>query len=64
MPTPVPLPLPGFDDLSVDEKIDYMHSLWDRIPASPDSIPVPEWHGEILDERLKELEANPDEHSP
>jgi putative addiction module component (TIGR02574 family) len=33
---------------------------WDRIAASPESIPVPDWHREILDERLKDLEANPD----
>ena len=32
---PVPLPPPGFDDLSVDEKIDYLQSLWDRIAATP-----------------------------
>ena len=34
MPKPVPLPPPGFDDLSVDEKIDYLQSLWDRIAAT------------------------------
>jgi putative addiction module component (TIGR02574 family) len=56
---PVPLPPPGFDDLSVEEKIDYVQSLWNRIAASPDTIPVPDWHREILDERLKDLEANP-----
>ena len=56
---PVSLPPPGFDDLSVEEKIDYLQSLWDRIAASPDTIPVPDWHREILDERLKDLEANP-----
>jgi Putative addiction module component len=33
--------------------------LWNGA-ASPDSIPVLDWHREILDERLKELEANPD----
>jgi putative addiction module component (TIGR02574 family) len=59
MPKPVPLPLPGFDDLSVDEKIDYLQSLWDRIAATPETIPVPEWHREILDERLKDLKADP-----
>jgi hypothetical protein len=26
MAKPVPLPPPGFDDLSVDEKIDYLHN--------------------------------------
>lgn len=60
MPKPVPLPPPGFDELSVDEKIDYLQSLWDRIAASPETIPVPDRHGEILDKRLKDLEADPD----
>ena len=59
MPNPVPLPPPGFDDLSVDEKIDYLQSLWDRIAATPETVPVPDWHREIIDERLKDLEANP-----
>jgi len=36
MPKPVPLPPPSFDDLSVDEKIDYLQSLWDRIAATPE----------------------------
>jgi putative addiction module component (TIGR02574 family) len=57
---PVPFPPPGFDDLSVDEQIEYIESLWDRIAAVPEQVPSPEWHREILDERLKEFEANPD----
>jgi putative addiction module component (TIGR02574 family) len=60
MAKPIPLPPPGFDDLSVDEKIDYLQSLWDRIAATPETVAVPEWHREIIDERVKELEANPD----
>jgi putative addiction module component (TIGR02574 family) len=60
MPKRVPLPPPGFDDLSVDEKIDYVQSLWDRIAASPEAISAREWHREILDQRVKDLEANPD----
>ena len=30
----VPIPPPGFDDLSVDEQIDFVQSLWDRIAAT------------------------------
>jgi len=60
MSKPVPLPPPGFDQLSVDEQIDYVQSLWDRIAASSDQVPVPEWHREILSERLKEHDRNPD----
>ena len=59
MAKPIPLPPPGFDDLSVDEKIDYLQWLWDRIAATPETVPVPDWHREIIDERLKDLEANP-----
>lgn len=59
MAKPVPLPPPGFDDLSVDEKIDYLQSLWDRIAATAETIPVPDWHRQILDERLNDLEADP-----
>lgn len=36
MPKPVPLP-PGFDGLSVVEKIDYLQSLWERVAASPET---------------------------
>lgn len=32
MPKLVPNPPPGFDDLSVDEKIDYVESLWEGLP--------------------------------
>jgi putative addiction module component (TIGR02574 family) len=60
MPKPVPLPPPGFDEMSIDEKIDYLQSLWDRIAANPETIPVPGWHREILDQRLNDLEADPD----
>jgi hypothetical protein len=46
MAKPVPLPPPGFDNLSVDEKIDYLQSLWNRIAATPETIPAPDWHRE------------------
>jgi hypothetical protein len=40
MPKPVPLPPRGFDDLSVDQKINYSQSLWNRIAAIPETIPT------------------------
>lgn len=48
----LPLPPPGFDALSIDEQIDYVQSLWDHIAARPEDVPVPDWHREILAERL------------
>ncbi len=60
MPEPVAIPPPGFDELSVEEQIDYVQSLWERIAATPDQVPVPDWHRDVLDERLKDYEATPD----
>ena len=49
----VPNPPPGFDDLSVEDKFNYVQSLWDRITAKPESVPVPQWHIELIEERLR-----------
>jgi hypothetical protein len=59
MPEPVPATAARLDDLSVDEKIDYLQSLRDRIAATPETIPGADWHQEILDERLSDLKADP-----
>src|SRR2546421_12008768 len=48
----LPLPPPGFDALSVQEQIDYVQSLWDHIAARPEQVPVPDWHREIIAQRL------------
>lgn len=59
MPKPIPSPPPGFDELSVDERIDFVQSLWDRIASTHEQVPVPEWHQRILRERLESYRANP-----
>lgn len=58
------MPPPGFDDLEIGEQIDYVQALWDRIAAKDDRVPVPDWHREVLDERLADLEANPEASRP
>jgi putative addiction module component (TIGR02574 family) len=57
-------PPAGFDDLPVEQQIDYVQALWDRIAAKEDQVPVPEWHRAILEERLAEYEANPNDGRP
>ena len=44
-------PPAGFDELSVEEKLDYVESLWDRIAARPETVPVPDWHLEVIEQR-------------
>jgi putative addiction module component (TIGR02574 family) len=60
----LPVPPPGFDDLEVGEQIDYVQALWDQIAAKGDRVPVPDWHRDVLDERLADLEANPEDGRP
>ena len=64
MPHSLPLPPPGFDDLPVDEQIDYVQSLWDHIAASVDQGPLHEWQQAILEERLAAHRRAPQESRP
>lgn len=59
MGDPVPIPPPGFEGLSIEEKIEYVQSLWDRIASDVDTVPLADWQKQLLDERLKDLEENP-----
>lgn len=45
-------PPEGFDELSREEQIEYVQSLWNRIAAAEDEIDVPQWHRTILEKRL------------
>lgn len=47
----------GFEELSTDEHIEYVQNLWGRILSRTEhGVAVPEWHREVLDERLKSRE--------
>ncbi len=59
MSNSVQVPPPGFDDLTVDEQIDYVQELWNRVAARPEDVPVPDWHRKLVDERLREHRDNP-----
>ena len=61
MPEAVPNPPPGFDELPVEEKIDYVQSLWERIVATPQQVPFPNWHLRVLDERLEAYRTEPEQ---
>lgn len=52
MSSKVPFPPPGFDDLSADEQADYASELWDRVTEREPEVSVPDWHMEIVRERM------------
>jgi putative addiction module component (TIGR02574 family) len=63
MAQPLPLPPSGFDELAVEDKIDYVQALWDRIATSTDHIPLYEWQRQLLAERLAAHRASDGEEA-
>ena len=53
-----------FDALPVDEQIEYVQRLWERIAASADPMTAPGWHLEVVRERLAAHQASPEEALP
>jgi len=41
-----------FDALPIEEQLDYVQTLWERIARRPESLPVPDWHRTLIRERL------------
>ena len=64
MAKPVKLPPPGFEDLSIEEKIDYVQSLWDHIAADISTVPLTEWQRQVLERRVAAYEKDPDAGVP
>jgi putative addiction module component (TIGR02574 family) len=59
-PVKIPeLPPPGFDELSTQEKIEYVQSLWDYISSDADTMPLTDWQKQILSQRLAAFERDP-----
>ncbi len=54
----------AFQDLSAEERIQYVQDLWDFIAQSPADVPVPQAHKHLLDERLDVLETASDQGRP
>ena len=57
----LPMPPPGFEDLPIEDQIDSVQGLWDHIAVSAGNVPLHEWQRQILEERLADYRANPDE---
>ena len=49
------------EKLSIDERLELISRLWDSMPAKPDDLPVPEWHLEIIQQRLERADEHPEE---
>jgi putative addiction module component (TIGR02574 family) len=45
------------EKMSLEEKLETMELLWKSISQQPDQVPSPRWHGEVISERLAEIES-------
>jgi len=43
--------------MSTTERLQAMELLWRSFSGSEDEVPSPDWHGEVLSERLAKVEA-------
>jgi putative addiction module component (TIGR02574 family) len=44
--------------LSPEDRLELLSQVWDSIAADPDSVPVPDWHRAVLDDRVAERDPN------
>lgn len=64
MTSKVPIPPPGFDELSIDEQNEYVSKLEEQIKSLPDDLPVSDSDLELIEQRLAECEKNGFEGTP
>ncbi|MCX6925548.1 MAG: addiction module protein [Verrucomicrobia bacterium] len=43
------------EKMSLDERLQTMELLWTSIARTPDAVPSPAWHGEILATRMAKI---------
>lgn len=50
-----------FADMSLDEKLKWLDAIWSSIVSDASIEQMPDWHRELLQKRLHDLRANPNQ---
>lgn len=50
--------------MPLDQRIQLAEDLWDSIAELPESVAVPEWHRQVLEERLQAYHEDPQAGTP
>ena len=45
------------EQMTIPERLEMMELLWSSLSRTPDSVPSPDWHGEVVAERLARIES-------
>ncbi len=51
---PFVLPL---NEMTLEDKLQAMEAIWEDLSRNSDAVPSPAWHGEVLRERQRQLDA-------
>jgi len=49
------------EQMSVEERLQTMELLWASLARTPDAVPSPHWHEEVLAARLAKIQRGDDE---
>jgi hypothetical protein len=44
------------EQMSLEEQLHAMELLWSSLSRTPNAVPSPDWHGDILAERMAKIE--------
>ena len=44
------------EQMSLEEQLQAMELLWASLSRTPNAVPSPDWHGEVLAERMARIE--------
>ena len=44
------------EQMSLEERLQALELLWASLARTPDAVPSPDWHGEVLATRLAKVE--------
>jgi putative addiction module component (TIGR02574 family) len=47
--------------LPVAERLELASRIWESVKDTPEAQALPDWQKEMLDERLRDMEENPDD---
>ncbi len=47
--------------MTIQEKIQAMEALWDSLCENAGAIAAPDWHGHVLDERVRAVQIGADQ---
>lgn len=61
---PVDVTALGIDRLTVAERLELIEQIWDTLPEQVEPSDVPDWHREVLSQRVAEADANPGAGKP